>query len=356
LEKINTEILIIGAGLTGLTIAYLLKKQNIDFTLVEARNRLGGRILTHSENDTAPQEMGATWFNSQHTFFKDFLDTLGIEFFEQYIGAHAIFEQEANTAPLLYKMPKNSDKSFRIKGGTFKLIEKLASFIDVKIIHLNQPVKSIRLENERLTINAEQQFICKKAISTLPPNLFVQHITTHPKLPKEVIDIAQQTQTWMGESIKVALSYSKPFWRGKNLSGTIFSNVGPIPEMYDHSNFEFNKYALMGFLNNNFANLKKAERLDLVLMQLSKYFGAQARNYLSYQEQVWKDEKHTYTAYENFVLPHQNNGHPIYKSSFLHNRLFLAGTETASQFGGYMEGAIRNAFEITESIISESTT
>lgn len=38
----------------------------------------------------------------------------------------------------------------------------------------------------------------------------------------------------MGESIKVGLTYTTPFWREKS-SETIFSNVGPIPEIYDHS-------------------------------------------------------------------------------------------------------------------------
>ena len=34
----------------------------------------------------------------------------------------------------------------------------------------------------------------------------------------------------MGESIKVGLTYATPFWREKS-SETIFSNVGPIPEI-----------------------------------------------------------------------------------------------------------------------------
>lgn len=52
----------------------------------------------------------------------------------------------------------------------------------------------------------------------------------------------------MGESIKVGLTYATPFWREKS-SETIFSNVGPIPEMYDHSNAEETYFGLMGFLN-----------------------------------------------------------------------------------------------------------
>jgi monoamine oxidase len=41
----NTKIIIIGAGLSGLMIAYLLQKKGID-VLIEANTRIGGRIET----------------------------------------------------------------------------------------------------------------------------------------------------------------------------------------------------------------------------------------------------------------------------------------------------------------------
>ena len=48
-EKPKTEIekvIVIGAGLAGLTTAYRLQAQGIDVEVYEARSRLGGRILT----------------------------------------------------------------------------------------------------------------------------------------------------------------------------------------------------------------------------------------------------------------------------------------------------------------------
>ena len=44
------EVIIIGGGLSGLTIAYELKKKNISFKILEAQNRLGGRIETYLGN------------------------------------------------------------------------------------------------------------------------------------------------------------------------------------------------------------------------------------------------------------------------------------------------------------------
>lgn len=53
---IQTRIVIVGAGLSGLYAAYLLEQANItDYLVLEARNRLGGRIYTQHGFD-----LGAT--------------------------------------------------------------------------------------------------------------------------------------------------------------------------------------------------------------------------------------------------------------------------------------------------------
>ena len=90
-------------------------------------------------------------------------------------------------------------------------------------------------------------------------------------------------------------------------------------------------------------SLKKEERLALVLKQLSKYFGSQVQNFLTYEETVWQNESFTFSDYPSHVLPHQNNGHSTFQQTFFDDQLFIAGSETASNFPGYMEGAVRSA-------------
>ena len=48
-ESVKTEIIIIGAGLTGLTLAFYLKKAGIDFRIIEKSGKTGGVIQTVSE-------------------------------------------------------------------------------------------------------------------------------------------------------------------------------------------------------------------------------------------------------------------------------------------------------------------
>ncbi len=349
----DTTVVIIGAGLTGLLIAYRLKQKGIACTILEARDKLGGRIQTHYSDNAPPLEMGATWLGKKHTQLNKLLEELSINTFIQELGENAIYEPMSISPAQLVQLPPNSDPSYRIVGGTSTLINKLAEALGEDEIHLSKIVKSINVVSDGLKISGDGFSIkAKQVISTLPPNLFINTINVTPSIPLNLQQIASQTHTWMGESIKVALSYATPFWRAEQMSGTIFSNVGPIPEMYDHSNYEDEKYALKGFLNGSYFSLDKEERLKMILVQLQKYFGDNAKDYLSYEETVWRAEPFTFKDYYDHVLPHQNNGHAAYHQTFLNDKLIIGGAETAKEFSGYMEGAVRSANYILENLIS----
>jgi len=195
------------------------------------------------------------------------------------------------------------------------------------------------------------EFQANLVVSTLPPFLLSSTIEFNPVLPKDLINITTTTHTWMGDSIKVGLRYVTPFWRIENSSGTIVSNVGPIPEMYDHADTEEKYFSLKGFFNGAYYSVSKAERLEMVLTQLEKYYGPQVRNFLSYEEGVWRNQPFTFTPYDQHVLPHQNNGHSIFSKPLMNEKFYLAGAETAEQYPGYMEGAVRSAQRVAKQIV-----
>ena len=351
MEPIQSDIIIIGGGLTGLTLAYFLRKKGITIRILEARTRLGGRILTSQKDNSTPIEMGATWFNNDHTLLNSLLNELSLEKFEQKLGEKAIYEPTANGTQQIVTLPENQEASYRIKGGTSRLINSLNHYIDKDQIYLNHQVKSIKDDEDILILKSNKNtFKAPLVISTLPPYLLHASIKITPKLPESVMKILKNTHTWMSDSIKVGLRYPTPFWREKNLSGTIFSNVGPITEFYDHSNFEDNNYALKGFINDNYSSLQKEKRLATLLVQLKKYYGKAAENYTSYEEMIWSNEPFTHEPYNTFLFPHQHNGHSIYRQPYLQGKLFIAGAETAANYPGYMEGAIRSAQNIYEQI------
>jgi len=346
----KTETIIIGAGLTGLSLAYFLHQQGKDFLLLEARDRIGGRILTSRTDGGAALELGATWLGKKHTDLVALMSQMGIGVFEQVTGGRAIYEAISTSPPQVVQLPHNDEPSYRIAGGSDKVIEELRSKMPSASIQLNEQVSSLKLMDDHLAVTTTKGvYEAKKVVSTLPPRLLINGISTTPTLPTQLLKIAGETHTWMGESIKVGLRYAKPFWRQDGgPGGTIFSNVGPVSEMYDHTNLEDSKYALKGFLNGAYHSVSREERRDMVLTQLRKYYGDVVDDYLAYEEGVWRQEQHTFVPYDNHVLPHQHNGHPIFRDTYLDGRLLLAGSETAVMYPGYMDGAVRSALRIAQ--------
>ncbi len=355
------RIIIIGSGLTGLTINYLIKKnellsKNLSVTILEGRSRMGGRILTLEKTEkNQTLEMGATWFGIKHNRFLNLLDELKLDYFEQLIGYNAHYEPLSTSPPYLVNLPPNPEPSMRLQGGTASVIEKLSIYLQEGELKLSEKVKSIHKNSQgSTTVTTDTtKYEADIVISTLSPYLFYKSIFVEPNLPQALTNTAKLTHTWMGDSIKIALVFKEPFWRKDNGSGTIFSNVGPIPEMYDHCNFEDDFYALKGFFNGSYYSLTKEERLSKVLTQLEKYFGEEVNQYLFYEEAIWRNESLTFVPYEAHITPHQNNGHKVFQSAYLNNSLYLSGTETATQYSGYMEGAVRSAEFIYKQLLEQ---
>jgi len=346
----KSDVIIIGGGLAGLTTAWLLEKKGIKPTILEARDRLGGRIHTIRKSGEAPVEMGATWLGPQHRFLIELLDELGVKRTDQKMGDKAFYEYISTAPPQLVQLPPNDHPTWRINGGSDRLIDALTKNLQSSIIKLNQPVKTVR-KNEQLTVETNSnRFDADYVVATLPPKLLVETISFEPELPDQFMNIARNSHTWMGESIKVGMTYSKPFWEDENLSGTIMSNVGPVNEMYDHSDPANNLFALKGFLNGAYASVSREKRKEVVLNQLRRYYGQKADHYLTYTETVWRHEPYTFVEYENSVLPHQNNGNSEYQHAYWNGKLLFAGAETSPVSPGYMDGAVESAGRVVKQI------
>lgn len=352
-RRVRPKIAIIGGGLTGLTAAYLLKKQGISATVIEARDRLGGRIHT-KYLDGGAIEMGATWLGKKHIHLRKLLEELQWGIFEQWVGEYAFFEPNSMTPPQLVKLPDNQEPTYRIKGGSSQLIRQLAAHLEPSHIQLNQAVHAIRFLEEYVQIEtSEREFRADLVITTLPPSLLVRTIGFTPALPESLVTLAAKTHTWMGTSIKAGLIYSQPFWRMPRSSGSLFSNVGPLTEMYDHSTFDQTGFALKGFVNPGLHGASKAERSQLVVQQLRKFYGENADDYSTYEECVWSQEPYTFIPYNEYVLPHQHNGDLVFRTPYQNGRLLIAGAETAEDFPGYMDGAVQSAGWAVRQIIRQ---
>src|SRR5579883_433178 len=61
----NHDVIVIGAGIAGISTALRLKSYSYDVVILEARERIGGRI--HTDNSLgAPLDKGASWISGIH--------------------------------------------------------------------------------------------------------------------------------------------------------------------------------------------------------------------------------------------------------------------------------------------------
>jgi monoamine oxidase len=346
----NSErVIIIGGGLSGLTLAWLLKKKNIPTLLLEASSRLGGRIQTVKGAKDTPLELGATWLGEQHIHLSGLLHELGLQTFPQLSKGISLFQTKSFEPPQQFFVPEAEQSSYRIAGGTQSIIHALASRLDPSTIRTNAAVSSITKEENTLSVvlTTGEVLPASKVVICLPPQLAAAVIRFTPELPADVKAILPTVQTWMAGALKFAIEYEQPFWRKKGFSGMLFSHADIVVEMYDHSNREDNRFGFTGFLNGGAAGFSKEVRKENVLRQLTELMGEEAGQPLTYVDKVWNDE---FVLHGNQVIqrPHQNNGHPLLLQSYLGGRLFFCGTETSTAFPGYMEGAVQSAKRIAE--------
>jgi monoamine oxidase len=343
------KVIIVGGGLSGLTTSYLLSKKNIQVTVLEASSRLGGRIQTIKGSLDTPLELGATWFSDMHQNLINLIDTLGLKKYPQFSKGTSLFQTKSFEPPQKFFVPEAENPSYRIAGGTQTLIDSLVNSIPSENIKLNTGVVSIKaIENEIAveTIRGER-FHADKVILCLPPQLIHSNIKFSPLLPENIVQILPTVQTWMAGAIKFVLEFEKPFWREKGYSGMLYSHAGIVVEMYDHTNVEENKFGFTGFLNGGASSYSQEVRKELVLRQLTELLGEDILNFNYYTDKIWTDE---YVLSGNQIIqrPHQNNGHPLLQKSYMNDKVHFAGTESATEFSGYMEGAIISALKIAD--------
>lgn len=89
-QELTRDVVIVGAGPSGLTAAHELKKAGLTVAVIEARNRVGGRTWSNVI-DGAWLEIGGQWVSPDQTGLIGLLEELGLETYSRYREGESVY-------------------------------------------------------------------------------------------------------------------------------------------------------------------------------------------------------------------------------------------------------------------------
>nr|XP_054748114.1 amine oxidase [flavin-containing] B-like [Lytechinus pictus] len=245
---------------------------------------------------------------------------------------------------LRYSSTVNGAQERKFHGGSQSISLAIAERLGQDRVLTNSPVSSVLQDEEGVTVTTldGKSYKAKYIIAALPPAMLTK-INFTPKLPALRNQLDQRYP--MGAVIKTTIYYERPFWKDSGFSGSVLAD-GIISEIrYDGKATIENWHALVGFMSGDGAkdhcHLTKEQRRDLIAQRYAVFFKTdEALKPVYYVEKNWMEEPFIGGGYVGYTPPGVITKYcrvirePI-------GRIFFAGTETATKWSGYMDGAVQ---------------
>ncbi|QOV33224.1 FAD-dependent oxidoreductase [Streptomyces ferrugineus] len=351
LQHHGHDVVVAGAGIAGLAATAALVAAGRDTVCLEARDRIGGRLLSEPASPGA-LDLGATWCWDGERRVADLAARLGIDTFEQHLAGDTLVQDATGVR----RLPGNllDAPARRFAPGAGALARALAAELPADVVRLDSPVTAIHrratggleVRTPDLVLHAEH------VVVAVPPALALAHIDFGPELPPELVRLARTTPVWMGAVAKVVARYPAAFWREVGLAGAAASRTGPLQELHDMSGPDGRPAALFGFAP---ARAVGPGFEQAVTAQLAQLFGPAAAEPDSLHIQDWSGERWTAPPAVHHLADYSLFGHPLYQRPALDGRLHWASTETADQYAGHIEGALAAAERAVHAVLALKT-
>jgi monoamine oxidase len=240
----------------------------------------------------------------------------------------------------------------RFHGGSQSIATAVARELGERVT-LNAPVHTVTQDAGGVRVEGDTVVVlAQRAIIAIPPTL-AGRLRYRPALPGYRDQLTQRMP--MGANIKVHCLYETPFWRDEGFSGQVTSFDGIVRVTFDNSPESGTPGILMGFIEGHEARMwgrrSLEERRGAVLACLARYFGEKAARPYEYIEQNWADEEYTRGCYAGMMIP---GGWTTYGEALRTpiGRLHWAGTETATVWNGYLDGAISSGQRAAAEVVN----
>ncbi|MCU1602654.1 MAG: FAD-dependent oxidoreductase [Frankiales bacterium] len=247
----------------------------------------------------------------------------------------------------------NTDKGaqmYRLHGGSQLIAVKAAATLPR--VKLSSPVRRISQSSRGVVVEGDGFSVrARRVVVALPPTL-AGRIDYDPIMPAQRDQLTQRIP--MGTVIKVQAVYDEPFWRADGLAGQATSDSGLMRITFDNTPPDRGAPGvLMGFIEGSAGRhaigMTRADRQAAVLQCLTTYFGPKAAKAEQYVEKSWASEEFTRGCYAGYFPPGvwSDFGHALRTPV---GRIHWAGTETATVWNGYMDGAVRSGHRVAAEV------
>lgn len=191
----------------------------------------------------------------------------------------------------------------------------------------------------------------RRVVVAVPPAL-CGRIAFEPKLPALRDELHQREP--MGATIKFHVQYETTWWRDEGFSGEAVCTEGPISVVFDNTSHDGAQPALLAFSVGRAARdlgaLDPDERRRRVLDVLATCFGPDALAVTGFTEKDWSAEEWSRGCPTGSMPPGVMSVHgPALRKPC--GRIHWAGTETARQWTGYMEGAVESGERVAAEVL-----
>ncbi len=405
------QVIVIGAGLAGLSAAKKLKEQNIPFVLLEATERVGGKIDSVTHDNGYYFELGPQFFNDDMHAFNQLLSEAHIPVVETALDRESIevddyrkldvstIFQELHTieevpltedVPLqtLYEKVITNEQERRIvksyfceilniqpsqvsaiasiasnkryiseqndlllQGAKpFKMLTQYLASLFQEELFTNHPVTAIRKMNDGYEVHTKKQVFHANAVIIAVPPTIASQIQFSDSL---VTHFMPALRSYLdGAIIKITWLYPRKFWQDKQLlHGIIYTSV-PGVSVVDSSKKQEDARLTMFIgaqIAQEFDKVDATIRLQKATALLKQYFGEIANNYMDVQESVWVNHPYCGGGYSAKV----KFGGLIDAPEILrtpHENVVFASSEVALKFPNFMEGAIQAGYTAVDEL------
>ncbi len=261
------------------------------------------------------------------------------------------YAQSAGGLERLFQVDDGAQQAVFV-GGAQQLSEGLAEAFG-GTIRLEEPVRKIAYSDHAVSVSTEAAtYQASRLVVAIPPVL-AGRIAYEPGLPVARDQLTQRMP--MGATIKCLATYDTPFWRADGLSGEALSHDGVVSFVYDNTSTDGTQPCLVAFVTGdrarNLSGRGDSAIQAAVVDDLTGLIGPGARHPREFIAFDWSAETWSGGCPVGLAAPGLlTSTGPALRQPV--GPIHWAGTETASQWCGYMEGALQSGERAAREVIA----